>query len=1275
MATPYNPTLPIPNGPFAYPETWYVQGPYGSLITGSGLEVDPVLGVLYATGGGGGGGAVNQLIAGPGIALSPLVGTGNVTICNTGAIGILAGPGISVSSSGGNYTIASSATGTVTSISAGTGLTGGVITNAGTIALNTSCVIPPSRFTAKGQLLASTAASTYTALSIGATPNNYVLTTDSSQPTGMRWSVPTGGTVTAVSGVAPVVVANGTTTPSISVQTATTAIQGITQLVDNTTTSDPTKALTAAQGYSLQQQINALLTGGGLTLAGTFDAALGTVFTVTTNGAAAGYVVGANLPAPSPLNADTFVIVTVGGTYDPPGAGGPYTMTQGDWLLSDGSTWSYLNTGYDAPSASTTVPGQVRLATVAETQAGTVNNIAITPYGACATYVPLSLYPAKGSLAAGGAFASAPVSLAVGTNGQILTACAACTSGLTWVTPASGTTLATPTIAGTVFGKVDEVNENYSIGCNSLLSLSSGTCNVALGSAAGKTVSSGSCNSLVGSNSGCSITSGCGNSAFGNSALCNLSTGSNNTAIGVLAGCTFTDEQGNTILGRFAGTAGCSNHVWIANGNGEVRVLVNNCGALSVSGSGFGAAGQVLQSQGTGLPPIWGSATTAAATPTALGTLVGVTSLASACSGVALGLNAGGTTAAGACARAGNVSIGISAGCAQGGSAAGVAANVMIGECAGYQNTGTYNALLGYKAGSCLVGTESNNLIVGSNGAAFAGCSGMFLLASPAVEVPGTNSGAPFIYGNACGAIAFRTAAATNTLDGCYGTSGQFLQSRGAADSPTWATLPSATKTALGVVYGCTQTAFPCNTFLGWNTPRISSGAAFGIGNTFLGTCVAAGFYCGNSTNNVAVGFCSFPWSCTTDGNIAIGTCALGIDNLILGDPLLRLTGCCNIVIGTCGGRDLGGSASRNVIIGAGIPAPVATGSNQLAIGFNQGTPTANQYWLTGCSNGDIRPGRGIRDCNGNAGTASQALFGTAGGHLIWGTLKQNNATPLDSGFVFGFTPGNSLNLNTSLGYGALTTCFTDFSVVNNNTAIGFDAASTLGGSNVLSVDNVAVGYVALAPIDCASTVGGTGNTALGSYSGLVISNTIVQCNTSVGACSGAGRGSSCCNTMVGALAGCSAGATGNNNTLLGYNAQASTTSSSNEIVLGNVNNTVIRANVNTITALSDGRDKNNIETLPIGLEFIKSLNPVAFKWNQRDPEVTSNRGSYDMGFIAQELLEVENNHRARYFSKLVFDANPEQLEAAYGRLIPVLVKAVQELSNEVDRLKEKLGE
>lgn len=47
-----------------------------------------------------------------------------------------------------------------------------------------------------------------------------------------------------------------TSASSVSPELATTFAPGITQLVNNTTTNDPTKALTAAQGFVLQQEIN-----------------------------------------------------------------------------------------------------------------------------------------------------------------------------------------------------------------------------------------------------------------------------------------------------------------------------------------------------------------------------------------------------------------------------------------------------------------------------------------------------------------------------------------------------------------------------------------------------------------------------------------------------------------------------------------------------------------------------------------------------------------------------------------------------------------------------------------------------------------------------------------------------------------------------------------------------------------------------------------------------------------------------------------------------------
>jgi hypothetical protein len=79
-------------------------------------------------------------------------------------------------------------TGTVTSITAGTGLTGGTITTSGTIALNTACVIQPTAFTAKGDLLSASATSTPTALGVGT--DGQVLSACSACTSGLVWATP-----------------------------------------------------------------------------------------------------------------------------------------------------------------------------------------------------------------------------------------------------------------------------------------------------------------------------------------------------------------------------------------------------------------------------------------------------------------------------------------------------------------------------------------------------------------------------------------------------------------------------------------------------------------------------------------------------------------------------------------------------------------------------------------------------------------------------------------------------------------------------------------------------------------------------------------------------------------------------------------------------------------------------------------------------------------------------------------------------------------------------
>ena len=63
-----------------------------------------------------------------------------------------------------------------------------------------------------------------------------------------------------------------------------------------------------------------------------------------------------------------------------------------------------------------------------------------------------------------------------------------------------------------------------------------------------------------------------------------------------------------------------------------------------------------------------------------------------------------------------------------------------------------------------------------------------------------------------------------------------------------------------------------------------------------------------------------------------------------------------------------------------------------------------------------------------------------------------------------------------------------------------------------------------------------------------------------------------------------------------------------------------------------------------------------------------------DTGFIAQDLVQLEDETGIADYLKLTFRDNPDKLEASYGRLVPVLVKAIQDLSAKVNEIEEKLN-
>lgn len=174
--------------------------------------------------------------------------------------------------------------------------------------------------------------------------------------------------------------------------------------------------------------------------------------------------------------------------------------------------------------------------------------------------------------------------------------------------------------------------------------------------------------------------------------------------------------------------------------------------------------------------------------------------------------------------------------------------------------------------------------------------------------------------------------------------------------------------------------------------------------------------------------------------------------------------------------------------------------------------------------------------------------------------------------------------------------------------------------------------------------------------------------NTIVGINSGSSLISGIDNTIIGYGSG-STITTGSNNILLGASVNSSSSTVSNEITLGNSSISILRCQASSITSLSDVRDKTNIETIPIGLDFIDKLNPVKFTWNTRDGMKTN---MDDFGFIAQELQTAENDIGIKV-PHLIYENNPEKLEASYGALIPIMVKAIKELKELTAKQQEEI--
>lgn len=120
-----------------------------------------------------------------------------------------------------------------------------------------------------------------------------------------------------------------------------------------------------------------------------------------------------------------------------------------------------------------------------------------------------------------------------------------------------------------------------------------------------------------------------------------------------------------------------------------------------------------------------------------------------------------------------------------------------------------------------------------------------------------------------------------------------------------------------------------------------------------------------------------------------------------------------------------------------------------------------------------------------------------------------------------------------------------------------------------------------------------------------------------------------------------------------------------NQATIGNAGMDELRAPTATITTISDRRDKTNIRTIDpdFALQVIARLLPSRWDWAMRGE---MRRTGGDTGFIAQDLDGMQQLLDAAWLG-LVNTSDPNRFEATPGKLIPVLVAALQGAARRAD--------
>ncbi|HYV90544.1 MAG TPA: tail fiber domain-containing protein, partial [Chitinophagales bacterium] len=538
----------------------------------------------------------------------------------------------------------------------------------------------------------------------------------------------------------------------------------------------------------------------------------------------------------------------------------------------------------------------------------------------------------------------------------------------------------------------------------------------------------------------------------------------------------------------------------------------------------------------------------------------------------------------------------------------------------------------------------------------------------------------------------------TNNTTGFYyysGTAWTAISAKGANTSlSNLVTTTAINSTLLPNITGSLDLGSPS---LGWRNQYLTGklyidGGVFldnsGISNTWVG---ATGNTTNTGSNNTATGSSALHSNTSGIYNTANGLAALytnttGNNNSAMGPFTLfyNSAGSDNTALGFTALYN--NTADGNTAIGSNALFNNSSGTQNVAVG---------KWALNGNTLGSYNTASGYQALySNNIGTRNTAMGVSA---LYANTSGEHNSA-VGTVALYSNTTGYS---NTACGTNALYSN----TMASQNTAIGMDALKTQSYDNgsAWNSDNVAIGTEALYSNQSTAQNNGIDNTAVGNFS--MRANTTGYNNTSIGLQALYLNTTGISNTATGmnSLYNNSTGilntsmgvnsllfnTTGSYNTAIGENTGPVSTNYSNTTCLGTdaaatATNTVRIGNVyvNSIggqvgwTTLSDGRFKENVNENVPGLSFINQLRPITYQVNrQKVNDFIGVKGSYEgemmsnttTGFIAQEVEQAAKKVNFNFSGVDAPKNDKDYYGLRYAEFVVPLVKAVQELSTEVN--------